>query len=176
MPSCTVDGCTGAYVARGLCNKHYKRLKRHGSTLPTKGEWGSGGLSHGYRYFSVKRQRIAEHRRVMEQALGRPLRKNEHVHHRNGDKVDNHLENLEIVSPSNHRLRHTKYFRSETHKECAGCHHVLPRSAFTPQAHKYGRAPRDPHVERCRPCRSQYTITHRHQYKSATVASVARKA
>mgnify|MGYP001587756592 FL=1 len=39
---------------------------------------------------------IPEHRYVMQQSLGRPLDKDETVHHINGDKTDNRLANLQL--------------------------------------------------------------------------------
>ena len=38
----------------------------------------------------------SQHRVVMEQSIGRPLVKGENVHHINGDRSDNRIENLEL--------------------------------------------------------------------------------
>jgi endogenous inhibitor of DNA gyrase (YacG/DUF329 family) len=48
--------------------------------------------------------RVAEHRWVVEQDIGRLLQTDEHVHHINGIKDDNRLENLAVLDAQEHRL------------------------------------------------------------------------
>ena len=109
---CSVDGCDRQRYARDLCNTHYRRFLATGDARPDdpiRIVTGEGWNNHGYwvvpvpadeRWLADGERRMAEHRLVMARALDRPLYSDEVVHHRNGDRTDNRLVNLELWTTS----------------------------------------------------------------------------
>ena len=78
------------------CNpnsKLYQKPKPEPATLPADGA--RKVTNHGYVLVKIcNSEWVTEHRLVMEQKLGRPLRKNERVRHLDGDRANNARENL----------------------------------------------------------------------------------
>lgn len=113
--ACRVDGCRRPAHARGWCHTHYRRVLVHGDPRgdqPIRVVTGDGWTSHGYwylpipdrlRHLSGGEPAMAEHRLVMARELGRPLHGDETVHHVNGVRTDNRLENLELWSSAHPR-------------------------------------------------------------------------
>jgi DNA-binding MarR family transcriptional regulator len=62
----------------------------------------------GYILLRVGDRYVKEHRLVVEKHLGRPLRDDEHIHHINRNRSDNRIENLRVLSPSEHTLLHLR--------------------------------------------------------------------
>lgn len=102
---CLVAGCVKLQRSKGYCNTHYQRWRDNGDPLVVRiAPAGSGTVDiQGYRVVSAighpnaqRTGKIKEHRLVMSQMLGRPLLPTENVHHRNGDRLDNRPENLEL--------------------------------------------------------------------------------
>src|SRR3990167_4891328 len=127
MSKCLVKGCGGECRTRGYCSKHYQRWWTHGDPLIMKrAEKGSGYINlGGYRVISVNGKKVLEHRHVMGQKLGRPLKPYEIVHHKDGNRLNNEEENLEVVNGiGKHNGLHEYYkvdWDSMTHRTCTKC-------------------------------------------------------
>lgn len=90
-----------------------KGVKPHNFKGHTYTQARKGGKKYRLLYkpdhpFSSAKGYVREHRFVMESMLGRSLRPNEIVHHKDGDTLNNDPSNLEIMNPLEHRREHVK--------------------------------------------------------------------
>lgn len=103
---CMQPGCERNYFSLGYCKLHYDRSKSgldmdmsvqpRGIAKPE----GTTYTQHGYVYEKRNGGWHQQHRLVMGDHLARALLRDEVVHHRNGQRDDNRLENLELWSRS----------------------------------------------------------------------------
>jgi hypothetical protein len=89
----------------------------------------------GYWAFTVKyadgtKKTVLEHREVMEQHLGRKLRKGEVVHHKDGNRKNNDVDNLELMEDGEHATFHLSQKGIEyVTLTCKRCGKVFERKA-----------------------------------------------
>jgi hypothetical protein len=103
--------CNKKAYSKEYCQKHYRAFRKYGNPLTNMAH-----PENPSNYIDVfmpghpnarKDGYIFEHRLVMANHLGRPLINGENVHHKNGNRKDNSLENLELwssIQPSGQRV------------------------------------------------------------------------
>jgi hypothetical protein len=91
-------GCGGRSRTRrsGVPNRYIHGHNRRGANSP------EGWVEQGARFVWVEGKKRPLHRLIMEEQLGRPLRRDEIVRHRDGDLLNNDPANLIVVSREEH--------------------------------------------------------------------------
>jgi transposase-like protein len=88
----------------------YRLMRKHGVPCRWPGGVAPDGSTcqngDGYIRIKVNGKWVLEHRHLMEQHQGRKLELFEDVHHINGDRADNRIENLQILDRDEHASLH----------------------------------------------------------------------
>ena len=136
------------YKGMKFSEEHKKKLseaKKGKYTRENHSHWKGGRYKHdkGYVYvlkpdhpYTSSKGYVFEHRLVMEQHLGRYLIPNiDDIHHINGIKNDNRIENLQLFEHGTHSsLTHRKYFGDEICSIC-GCKTLINKKTGRPMWH-----------------------------------------
>lgn len=93
----TQKGGNKGSFKKGIENKRFKGRLEHKGYIMIHSPDHPFKDSHNY---------VKEHRLVMEKNLGRYLKSDEHIHHMNHIRNDNRIENLMIVTRSEHKKLH----------------------------------------------------------------------
>lgn len=91
-------------------------------------------------YYCKKRKRhIFEHRKVWEDFYGDIPRDHE-IHHKDGNKLNNDILNLECMSITEHKRVHAGHLLLDGiwHKRCSHCNEMLPYCDFYPHKERKG--------------------------------------
>ena len=104
-----------------LCRNRY---------IASKNNNGGSIDKDGYKIIRILNKKYREHRYIIEIHLKRKLEKNEIVHHKDGNKLNNKIDNLEVIDRSLHLK---KYHNNAWNKGlvtinahiCKNCHKVF---------------------------------------------------
>ncbi len=115
---CTVEGCTRLTKEGALCRMHEARLRIRGEVGPADPVINQGSrkalAANGYMRLYLPDHPCADRRgwahehRVVAYDAGLLTDLTLVVHHKNHNKLDNRLENLEALTPSEHAAQHRR--------------------------------------------------------------------
>lgn len=108
---CLISDCFRTdIIARFLCSKHHSYYKKHNNLdkFPLmQRKHGTGSITnYGYKRIYINGKRTLEHRFLIEKIIGRQLKTGEIIHHKDGNRLNNSLSNLELLNSQSDHITH----------------------------------------------------------------------
>lgn len=136
--ACSIDGCERNACWRGFCQMHGKRAWKRGDPLYVPQR--NGYVRAGYRIRKIKGDAILEHRLVWERTHG-PIPGGHVIHHIDGDKLNNDLSNLRLMTVGDHTILHRSIDSPPGMHWCRRCRQHLPSRRFYARRTRRGLVP-----------------------------------
>lgn len=126
---CSVSDCKRPARTHRMCKIHADRYFRRGRLHTVIRKRGTGSIDGKYKKFTINGKSIREHRLVWEKHNG-SIPEGYVIHHKDGNGLNNSIENLEMMTRAEHVRHHDPGFQTNnlTQRKAQATHRKARRN------------------------------------------------
>lgn len=158
MKTCSVEGCGEKHKAKSFCQRHYDSFRLRGDPLKSRRQ-DPEHICRTSRYGYIILQKIVkgiryskpEHVAIWEEING-PKPKGFHIHHIDGTRDNNNIDNLVLLDYTTHKRVHSEFrlIDGEWWKLCGVC------GILKPVSNVYYKKNGKGYYSKCKDCQKLY--------------------